>query len=212
MLITVLATGLLLLPVALAVLDGRGRRPAHRAPRPVFRIRGIGWVVAALGTQVLILAVPELLDRRPHWLPAGLHVLSYALAAGFVLANPALPGLRLVGLGTLLNGLTIAVNGGTLPTRPAALQLAGLDGPAPAFANSAVLEHPRLWFLGDVFAVPEAVPLANVFSVGDLVLLAGVAAVGIRASLSVPLDPQEVRGLPIDPRSVAGFRHHEPDH
>ena len=41
-------------------------------------------------------------------------------AARFVLADLAVPGLRVIGVGALLNGLTIAVNGGTLPARPEA--------------------------------------------------------------------------------------------
>jgi hypothetical protein len=43
------------------------------------------------------------------------------------------------------------------------------------FANSQVLAHPKLQFLGDVFATPPSWPLHNVFSVGDVVLLIGVA-------------------------------------
>ena len=42
------------------------------------------------------------------------------------------------------------------------------------FANSQVLAHPHLQFLGDVFATPASWPLHNVFSVGDIVLFVGV--------------------------------------
>jgi predicted MFS family arabinose efflux permease len=41
------------------------------------------------------------------------------------------------------------------------------------FANSAAVAEPKLWFLGDVFALPAGWPMANVFSIGDLLLLAG---------------------------------------
>jgi hypothetical protein len=40
--------------------------------------------------------------------------------------------------------------------------------------NSGVVEHPKLAFLGDVFAVPAQFPLANVFSVGDVLIILGV--------------------------------------
>jgi hypothetical protein len=43
------------------------------------------------------------------------------------------------------------------------------------FANSQVLAHPKLQFLGDVFASPSSWPVHNVFSVGDIVLFIGVA-------------------------------------
>jgi hypothetical protein len=35
------------------------------------------------------------------------------------------------------------------------------------------VEGARLWFLGDVFAIPASWPLANVFSVGDLLIAIG---------------------------------------
>ena len=43
------------------------------------------------------------------------------------------------------------------------------------FANAAYVEHARLWFLGDVFAIPASWPLANVFSVGDVLIALGAA-------------------------------------
>jgi len=36
------------------------------------------------------------------------------------------------------------------------------------------LADPHLPWLGDTFAIPSGVPLANVFSVGDIVLVLGV--------------------------------------
>jgi hypothetical protein len=168
--VAVLAAGLLLLlPAAL------GGHPSRLAR---IQLRRPGWVALALGTQVVMLAVS---GPAPNWVPAVLHVTSYAFAACFVLANLALPGVGVIGAGALLNGVTIAVNGGTLPARPEALRLAGLNHTGDGFANSAALDHPRLWFLGDVFAIPAGVPLANVFSLGDLLILVGVAiaAIGI---------------------------------
>ena len=43
------------------------------------------------------------------------------------------------------------------------------------FANSQILAHPKLLFLGDVFATPASWPLHNVFSIGDMILVVGVA-------------------------------------
>jgi hypothetical protein len=69
------------------------------------------------------------------------------------------------------------VNGGTLPARPGALRAAGIDLTADGFVNSGPLEHPHLWMLGDVFAIPEPLPLANVFSIGDVLIVLGVGMV-----------------------------------
>ncbi len=103
------------------------------------------------------------------------HVASYAAAAWFVWRNRRVPWLWLIGAGAASNGITILLNGGTLPARPQALRLAHLAVDVDGFANSGALSHPKLWFLGDVFALPGRWPLANVFSVGDLAILAGVA-------------------------------------
>jgi hypothetical protein len=56
------------------------------------------------------------------------------------------------------------------------LVAAGIHEAPGGFDNSAVVVHPRLAFLGDVFSFPKWFPLANVFSVGDVLLLVGAAA------------------------------------
>ena len=101
------------------------------------------------------------------------HVASYLLAGGFLWANRRLPWLWLATLGGALNFVVIVANGGVMPASSGALALAGRAGTGSGFANSALVEEPRLWFLGDVFAIPASWPLANVFSVGDVILLIG---------------------------------------
>ena len=48
-----------------------------------------------------------------------------------------------------------------------------------------LVAHPRLLFLGDILAVPHAVPLANVYSVGDVCIAIG-AAIGCMTSDPLP--------------------------
>jgi Family of unknown function (DUF5317) len=135
-----------------------------------FRLPGVA--VGALALQILVI---EVVPGGARWAVEGVHVASYALLAWFVWVNLRLPGLALVALGGALNGIAIAANHGVMPARPGAVHLAGLD-PAPGeFVNSGIVAHPHLWWLGDVFAVPSGVPLANVFSVGDVLLLVGAA-------------------------------------
>jgi len=43
------------------------------------------------------------------------------------------------------------------------------------FLNAGTVAHPVLGLLGDVFAWPAPLPLANTFSIGDLLIVAGVA-------------------------------------
>ena len=126
-----------------------------------------GWLLgAALGVQLLVITV---LPGGAPALHRILHLGSYALAGVFVVANRRLRGLLLIGLGGLANLVAIAANGGVMPMSAAARRTAGMTEEA-GFANSAVLEHPVLAPLGDVFAVPGAV-----FSPGDVAILLGAA-------------------------------------
>jgi F0F1-type ATP synthase membrane subunit b/b' len=131
--------------------------------------RHVTWIVAALLVQIVII---EILPG-PRVLLQIAHVATYVIAAWFVIANRRVPGLWLIGSGAGLNGLAITLNGGTLPARPEALRAAGIRFANDQFVNSGVLTHPRLAFLGDVFAIPEGLPLANVFSIGDVLIVLG---------------------------------------
>ncbi len=135
------------------------------------RLRRVWVVYAALGLAVLGVGLPGL----PDGLRSLLLVAAYPVGAVFLLANRRVPGMGLVGLGAALNVAAIAANGGVMPASPDALAAAGLPVSAPGFANSAVVDDPRLAFLGDVFAIPASWPLSNVFSVGDVCIGAGLA-------------------------------------
>ena len=160
-----------------------GRWPA-RLLLHKWRLPVLIW--AALALQVVALEV-----AMPHALAATLHVLTYAVAFAFLWINRGVGGVWIVAAGAITNGVVIALNGGTLPASAWAVKAAGLDGDL-AFANSAVLDHPVLPWLGDVFAWPAPLPLANTFSVGDVLIVVGVfvaAWVGSRrlgAPRSVP--------------------------
>ncbi len=147
---------------------------------------------AALALQVVVVEV-----SMPSGVAALLHVLTYVAALVFLVVNRHVAGVLIVGAGALANGVTIALNGGVLPASATAVAAAGLDAD-PAFANSAILEHPVLPWLGDVFAWPEPLPLANVFSVGDVLVVVGVvvaAWTGTRRLRATKPPPEtEVKG------------------
>src|SRR5919112_1969654 len=81
----------------------------------------------------------------------------------------------IIALGGLLNFIAITANGGIMPADRDAVASLGHTTPEGDFANSQILAHPKLQFLGDVFATPASWPLHNLFSLGDIVLVAGVA-------------------------------------
>ena len=136
------------------------------------RFRGTWILVAALLAQVVAI---EVVPDANHDILSAVHLATYVVAGWYVVLNRRIPGLWVVALGGASNGIAIAANGGTLPASGTALETAGIHLEPGEFVNSGVLEHPHLGFLGDVFAIPAGVPLANVFSVGDVLIVLGVA-------------------------------------
>lgn len=145
-----------------------------------------------LGATVVQAVITQLAIDVPSEVTGAAHLASYLLAGGFVWANRRLPWLWLAALGGASNFVVIVANGGVMPASAEALALAGRTGTGAEFANSALVESPRLWFLGDVFAVPASWPLANVFSAGDVILLIGGALLVHRLAGSRP--PGRSRG------------------
>jgi hypothetical protein len=160
MLLIVLAVACVL---SVPLRGGRLRRLAD------LRLRAEWAALGALAGQVLVLGV---FASGAAWWHAVGHIATYGLAAWFVWANRAIPGVLLLALGGACNLAAIAANDGVMPTSAWAERAAGLE-PTGVFANSAVLAHPHLLWLGDVLPVPLPLGLANVLSVGDLLIYAG---------------------------------------
>jgi len=168
----------LLLGLALAVVLG-GRIGRLRA-LPV----RYGWLVlVSLAAQLVIFSrLGAALDEEAR---AWLHLATYALLLLFALANVRTRAFLLVFLGLLLNTIAIAVNGGRMPLSPAAARAAGIVAPG----GNVSAEADRLWFLGDVFALPRQVPLANTFSAGDLLIGLGAIALVVLVTRPQAAEP-----------------------
>ena len=134
------------------------------------RLRRLWVVYAALGLAIAGTLLPGL----PDWARSSLLMAAYPVGAVFLVANWRIPGMPLVALGAALNLLAISANGGVMPASPSALAGAGLPLDQPGFQNSAVVDDPRLAFLGDVLYIPASWPLSNVFSVGDVLIGLGL--------------------------------------
>jgi MFS family permease len=128
---------------------------------------------AGLAALILQYTIMRAFPEGDQTLHAVLHLVSYALMFYFLAANLSLPGLWLIGIGGACNALAIAANNGVMPAQSSALATAGIVQVPGEFANSTAVDDPKLWFLGDVFALPAGAPMANVFSVGDVLLLVG---------------------------------------
>jgi Family of unknown function (DUF5317) len=128
-------------------------------------------VLVGLAIQIVIISVIPAADPV---LLAVAHVISYVFIGAFVYSNRSQPGLWLVGAGWGSNLLVIAANGGIMPTAASAVASSARKVAANEFVNSRALAHPKLQFLGDIFAIPRSWPLHNVFSIGDILIVAGV--------------------------------------
>jgi len=142
------------------------------------QIRMPGLAVAGILSQVLIVSV---LPTGLAGLHQAVHLLSYALLGACAWLNRRIPGVPLIAVGGLLNAIAIVANGGVMPLDPALVVHSSQEG-GREFVNSGVVAHPRLLFLGDIFATPRDWPLANVYSVGDFTILLGVAVLLHRVS------------------------------
>ena len=130
------------------------------------------WLVwLSIGLQLLITLIPGI----PNWLGQPLHLFTFGLSAAFLWSNRHIPGALLVGIGAAMNLAAIAANNGTMPASPWAWRTAGLPVMTGDFENSNVTSDARLWWFGDVFAVPKGWPFANVFSAGDVVIVIAMA-------------------------------------
>ena len=155
-----------------------------------------GWLlVAALGTQVWLIARPG--PQTPFL--TILELAAYPLALAFLFLNSDIPGAWFVAIGAASNFLAIAVNGGIMPAARGAVLLAGrpLDYHG-VYANSAAIPHPHLLFLGDVFAIPASLPLANTFSVGDVLIAAGVVVAILKTTLARQAPPAPSAQIGVD--------------
>lgn len=131
-----------------------------------------------------------------------LHTGSYAILLAFALANVRVRSFIPVLLGIAANGLAIAANGGRMPGSDAAAAAAGVT----LGAGSVSTQSDRLWFLGDVFALPSQLPLANVFSIGDLLIGFGMIGFVVFVATSGGGDPVlDIRRL-VEPLRTKTYR------
>ena len=141
-------------------------------------LRASALVAAALGTQIVIISLVEF---DSVVVSQALHIATYLAMGWFLALNRHVRWLWLLGVGWACNSIAVVVNGGVMPTSSAAAKTLGRT-PTSTFENSAPASGARLAFLGDVFATPRTMPLANAFSIGDILLVVGLVLVVASAS------------------------------
>jgi len=144
-----------------------------------------GWLAPlAFLMQAYLIFFPA--DRMTGLLSARSLLLtaSHALLLVVVWQNRHLGGVKLIGLGLLLNFLVMALNGGFMPITPEALTRIGYDGNASQLETGYIVGRTKnvvvepgeamLVFLTDIMVVPRPFPIPTALSVGDLLIVSGV--------------------------------------
>ncbi len=144
-----------------------------------------GWLAPlAFLMQAYLIFFPA--DRAGGLLSARslLLMASHILLLAVVWRNRHLGGVKLIGLGLLLNFLVMVVNGGFMPITPEALVQIGYDGNASQLETGYIVGRTKnvvvepgeaaLWFLSDLMVIPRPFPIPTALSVGDLLIVAGV--------------------------------------
>jgi hypothetical protein len=131
-----------------------------------------------------------LLSARSLLLTAS-HLLLFVL----VWQNRDLGGVKLIGLGLLLNFLVMVMNGGFMPITPDALVQIGYDGNVAQMETGYIVGRTknvvaepgeaRLWFLSDVMVIPRPFPIPTALSAGDVLIVLGVFLF-LRESMFLP--------------------------
>jgi len=121
----------------------------------------------------------DLLSPRSLLLVAS-HVLLFVV----IWQNRQLSGIKIIGMGLLLNFLVMIVNGGFMPITPETLARIGYDGNAAQLETGYIVGRTKnvvaepgeasLWFLSDVMVIPRPFPIPTALSLGDLLIVLGV--------------------------------------
>ncbi|MCJ7518593.1 MAG: DUF5317 domain-containing protein [Anaerolineaceae bacterium] len=173
----------LLVAVVLGLTSGFLRAKFSGRLYQAVEVRYFWLILAAFLPQFFAFYLPATRSIFPdNWVPVVL-IGSQLLLLLFAWLNRRLPGFWLLGLGLLANFIAISLNGGMMPLMPEnAARLMPADssttlqlGERVGFGKDILLEkaNTRLWFLGDVFMLPEIFRYPLAFSIGDILISTG---------------------------------------
>jgi hypothetical protein len=144
-----------------------------------------GWLAPlAFLMQAYLIFFPAERAGDPLSARSLLLVASHILLFVVIWQNRHLGGIKLIGIGLLLNFLVMVVNGGFMPITPETLVQIGYDGNASQLETGYIVGRTknvvmaqgeaRLWFLSDLLVIPKPFPIPTALSAGDLLIVLGV--------------------------------------
>jgi hypothetical protein len=165
-----------LIAILAGVLFGFIRAKSNNAAYHTVGIKNIWLVLLAYIPQFFMFFLPSTRNSIPDLWVSILQILSQVLLLIFIWTNRKIPGGWLMGVGLLLNFLVIVLNGGMMPLTPENAQhlipqgstVTLALGERVAYTKDILLERAqtKLWFLGDVFLLPEWMHYPLAFSLG----------------------------------------------
>jgi len=175
---------ILVLGIAAGWIGGLVRSRITGQPYRVPELKKIWLVLAAVLPQLLIFQIPNTAEWfSSTWAPAVL-VASQLVLLVFIWFNRDRVGIKILGLGLVLNLLVIILNGGLMPIAPETVQALYPQTPLstwqtwllPGRSKNILLPvvDTRLPWLSDFILVPEWFPTTWALSPGDLFIVLGV--------------------------------------
>ena len=175
---------ILVLGIAAGWLFGLLRSWITGKPYRVPALSKVWLVIAAVIPQLLIYQIPFTARWFSDTWAIAVLAASQLVLLGFIWINRDLAGIRILGLGLLLNLLVITLNGGLMPLAPETAQALYPEiplsvwqlGSRPGRSKNIILpfEDTRLAWLSDSILLPEWFPWTRALSPGDLFIVLGV--------------------------------------
>jgi hypothetical protein len=171
----------LLVAIAAGLLVGLGWAGSKKVQYEAPLLRHLWLVFIAFVPQYM--AIHLLHESTVIWAAALCLTISQLLLLGFVLLNRVHQGMKVLMIGTLLNFMVMAGNGGFMPISPQTaarlvpdIILSNIPTGARFGAKDILLlpQNTRLEWLSDRFLPPAWLPYQVAFSLGDVFIAAGV--------------------------------------
>jgi hypothetical protein len=174
----------LLLGIAAGWLVGLARSRITGKPYRVPELSQVWLVLAAVFPQLLVFQIPMTAKWFSDTQAAMVLVASQLILLVFVWFNRDKVGIRILGLGLLLNLLVITLNRGLMPMAPETARALYPDiplsaweiGTRPGRSKNILLQagDTRLAWLSDSILLPDWFPWTRALSPGDLFIVLGV--------------------------------------